>query len=83
MNNKTIGPSDKEIQLIVSNDQEWRRFMLEEIKEVKRSQHDLMKVVTSERLELNALKVKVGFIAGIAGAVAGWLGHFATKKLGG
>lgn len=76
------GPTDKEIALIVSNEQKWREYMLEEIREVKRSQETLVTAFANERLEINTLKVKFGFIAGIFGAVAGLLGSYLTKKLG-
>lgn len=62
---------EKEIDRVLSNDKEWRRYLLEELKEIKKEQREMVITMTT-------LKVKLGIIS----AVFGILGGYITKKLG-
>ena len=59
--------SDKELNLLVSNDREWRKFLITEIRELRKEQGETA-------LTVNTLKVKVGFISAFIGFVAGIIG---------
>lgn len=56
--------NDHELNRIVNNDREWRKFMINEIREIRKEQGEFSLVV-------NTLKIKVAFFSGIIGAVAG------------
>lgn len=62
---------DKELDRVLNNDKEWRRYLLEELKEIRKEQRDMIVTMTT-------LKVKLGVIS----AVFGLLGGYITKKLG-
>lgn len=59
--------SDKELNRIVSNDREWRKFIISEIKELRKESSETA-------LQVNTLKVKAGFFSAIIGFVAGLIG---------
>ena len=59
--------NDKEIDRIVRNDREWRKFIIGEIRELRKESSELA-------LTVNTLKVKVGFISALIGFVTGVLG---------
>lgn len=70
------GISQREMDLIVRNEAKWREFMIRKIEKIEKDQTDMVVTMTT-------LKLKIGFISGIFGAVAGFVGTLLTKKLGG
>ena len=63
--------TEKELERILGNNKEWRRFLLTKIDTMEREQRDMIITITT-------LKVKIGFIASVFGLLGGYL----TKKLG-
>lgn len=57
----------KDIESLVNNESEWRRFILSELAEVKKNQTELLITVTT-------LKVKFGVIGAVFGSLAGAIG---------
>lgn len=54
----------RDIEGLIHNESEWRRFILAELAEVKKNQTDLLVTVTT-------LKVKFGLIGAVFGSIAG------------
>lgn len=54
----------REVEHLVNNESEWRRFILSELAEVKKNQTELLVTVTT-------LKVKFGMIGAVFGSLAG------------
>lgn len=54
----------REVEHLVNNESEWRRFILCELAEVKKNQTELLVTVTT-------LKVKFGMIGAVFGSLAG------------
>lgn len=71
-----MNDNQREIDRIVGNDQEWRRFMLSEISSIKEKQNEFA-------VSIEALKNKMTFIGLIAGFVAGAMANWISKKIGG
>lgn len=63
--------TEKEIDRILGNDKEWRKFLLQKIEAIEKEQREMIITMTT-------LKVKLGFISAIFGLVGGYI----TKKLG-
>ena len=63
--------SDKEFDRIISNDKEWRRYLLQKIDDIEKEQKEMI-------ITLTTLKIKLGFISAVFGVLGGYL----TKKLG-
>jgi hypothetical protein len=63
--------TEKELDRILGNDKEWRKFLLQKIEAIEKEQRDML-------ITLTTLKIKLGFIS----AVFGLLGGYITKKLG-
>lgn len=58
---------DKEVGQLLENEKEWRRYMIQEMKDLKKEVHQLSILTTT-------LKVKYGLIAGFFGFIGGFLG---------
>lgn len=54
----------KEVEHLVNNEAEWRRYIMAELSELKRNQTELLITVTT-------LKVKFGLIGAVFGSLAG------------
>lgn len=67
--------NEKDINLIISNEKEWRKHTLEEMRELRKTQQELL-------ITVSTLKVKVGLISGIFGTIAGALATMFSKKFG-
>jgi hypothetical protein len=69
--------TEKEINRIVSNEKEWRKLILSEIRTVKKEVADVSKSQNNMALEMNTLKVKVAIFGsafgGAAGIIAAWI----------
>ena len=63
--------TEKELDRILSNDKEWRKYLLTKMEAIEKEQRETI-------ITLTTLKVKLGFIS----AVFGLLGGYITKKLG-
>lgn len=63
--------TEKELDRILGNDKEWRKFLLQKMEAIEREQREMIITMTT-------LKVKLGFISAIFGLVGGYI----TKKLG-
>jgi hypothetical protein len=63
--------TEKELDRILGNDKEWRKFLLSKMEVIEKEQREII-------ISLTTLKVKLGFIS----AVFGILGGYITKKLG-
>ena len=61
---------DKEL---LENEKEWRRFLAKEVAEIKKNQNDMMVTITT-------LKIKVGAISSVFGAIGAIIVSFITKK---
>lgn len=66
--------SEREINRIVSNDREWRKFLLSEIRDIKKEQGEMS-------LEMNTLKVKVAVFSSVFGTVFGAATAWIVSKL--
>jgi len=62
------------VEAILSNEKEWRRYMMEEIKEIKNSQIEM-------RISVSDLKTKVAFFGAIFGAVGSFLTTYIKSKI--
>ena len=63
--------TEKELDRILGNDKEWRKFLLQKMEAIEKEQREIIITMTT-------LKVKLGFISAIFGIVGGYI----TKKLG-
>jgi len=63
--------TEKELDRILGNDKEWRKFLLQKMEAIEKEQREMVITMTT-------LKVKLGFISAIFGLVGGYI----TKKLG-
>jgi hypothetical protein len=63
--------TEKELDRILGNDKEWRKFLLQKMEAIEKEQREMIITMTT-------LKVKLGFISAIFGLVGGYI----TKKLG-
>lgn len=63
--------TEKELDRILGNDKEWRKYLLMKMEAIEKEQREMI-------ITLTTLKVKLGFIS----AVFGLLGGYITKKLG-
>ena len=63
--------TEKELDRILGNDKEWRKFLLQKMDAIEKEQREIIITMTT-------LKVKLGFISAIFGLVGGYI----TKKLG-
>ena len=63
--------TEKELDRILGNDKEWRKFLLQKMDAIEKEQREMVITMTT-------LKVKLGFISAIFGLVGGYI----TKKLG-
>lgn len=63
--------TEKELDRILGNDKEWRKFLLQKMDAIEKEQREMIITMTT-------LKVKLGFISAIFGLVGGYI----TKKLG-
>lgn len=58
---------DKEVDKLLENEREWRRYMIREMRDLKTEVHQL-------RILTTTLKVKYGLVATIFGFIGGFLG---------
>lgn len=70
------GISERELSLIVKNEEKWREFLIRKIEKIEKDQSDMVVTVTT-------LKIKIGLISGGFGALTGLIAGLVTKKLGG
>lgn len=63
--------SERDRELVIDNDREWRKFMLNQIETIRESQTSMLITVTT-------LKVKFGLIGGFFGFLGGSLGALIT-----
>lgn len=64
--------NEDRISVIANNEKEWRKHILRELSEVKKSQSDMLITVTT-------LKIKFGMIGGVFGTIGGFLGTILIK----
>jgi len=57
----------REVEHLVNNEAEWRRYIMAELSDMKKNQTELLITVTT-------LKVKFGVIGSVFGAIAGVVG---------
>lgn len=57
----------------LENEREWRRFLASEVATIKRNQDEMMITMTT-------IKIKIGFISSIFGAIGAIVVGFVTKK---
>lgn len=70
------GITEREMNLIVKNEAKWREFMIRKIEQIEKDQNAMVVTMTT-------IKIKIGFISGIFGTVAGLTASIMAKKLGG
>lgn len=66
--------SDKELDIILENDKEWRRHILKKISSIEDDQQDMLVTMTT-------LKVRFGLISGVFGTIAGTIAGFIADKI--
>lgn len=70
------GITEREMNIIIKNEAKWREFMIRKIEQIEKHQNAMDVTMTT-------MKIKIGFISGIFGTVAGLAASFMAKKLGG
>jgi hypothetical protein len=57
----------RDLEILVNNESEWRRYILQELSDLRKGQTDLLVTATT-------LKVKFGIIGSVFGAISGVVG---------
>lgn len=64
--------SRAEIDRLIENDKEWRRVLMEDIKELKDEIRQIKESVNTSKIELSTFKIRVAAFASAFGGAAGY-----------
>jgi hypothetical protein len=61
--------SDRELDLVVDNEKEWRTYILKELRDMRKEQSAMSAIVTGLRVKVALFGSVFGFITGVFGSV--------------
>jgi hypothetical protein len=62
------------VEAIINNEKEWRKFLMEEVKDIKTSQVEM-------KISISNLQLKVAFFGAVFGAIGAMFASFVKEKL--